>query len=184
MKLTNQVKFIYVIVCLAILFLGNNLYRNSVNFIYPTLYQIGKQSDSPKSVKMYYLIEKYSDQFNIPKYIAYNVAFLETGYKGPFHWKYNPHQVSSAGALGPMQIMPKTGKWLTEGKSTSSKLKNDIELNVMLRMKMLNWLYKKYGDWGICCGYYNTGYPKLNDYAIYCVSNTEYTDKWIKPNVD
>ena len=45
---------------------------------------------SPTSMRMYELIEKYSDKYDVPKYIAYNVAFKETRYQGPFHWNYNP----------------------------------------------------------------------------------------------
>ena len=36
------------------------------------------------SLQMYESIEHWSDSFNIPKYIAYNVSYLETGYRGPF----------------------------------------------------------------------------------------------------
>jgi hypothetical protein len=28
------------------------------------------------------------DVYGIPKHIAFNVAYLETKYKGPFDWKY------------------------------------------------------------------------------------------------
>lgn len=179
-RFTDSIKFVYVIICLVIIFLGNKLYHSEVDYNKPSLYSLGESSDAPKSLKMYYLLEKYSNEYSIPKYIAYNVAYLETGYKGPFHWSYNPHQVSFAGALGPMQIMPKTGEWLTDGKSTKQSLKMDIELNINLSMKLLRWLHDKYGDWAIVCGYYNTGYPMVNDYAEYCSSNKNYKKKWIK----
>jgi hypothetical protein len=32
-------------------------------------------------------------------------------------------------------------------------------------MKYLKMLYKTYKDWAIVAGYYNTGYPRVNDYA-------------------
>ena len=76
--------------------------------------------------------------------------------------------------------MPKTGKWLTNGESTNNKLKMDIEFNINLSMKMLRWLHDKYGDWALVCGYYNTGYPKVNEYANYCATNKKYKDKWVK----
>jgi hypothetical protein len=47
-------------------------------------------------------------------------------------------------------------------------------------MRLLRNLHKRYGDWEVACGYYNTGYPKINDYARFCVSNKEYTKHWIK----
>jgi soluble lytic murein transglycosylase-like protein len=120
----------------------------------------------PKSIIMYEMIEKYSDIYEIPKYIAYNVAYRETRYKGPFHWNYVPEQGSYAGALGPMQIMPATGR-------------NNIELNVMLSMKILRRAYDKHGNWAIVCGKYNTGKVMINEYARYCASHNNYKDKWV-----
>jgi hypothetical protein len=63
------------------------------------------KSTDPPCLQMYFYIEKYADSFNIPKRYAYGIAFAETRYKGPFHWKYNHAQTSGAGAEGPMQIM-------------------------------------------------------------------------------
>jgi hypothetical protein len=57
---------------------------------------------SPPSLQMYNYIKAYADTFNIPIRYAFGVANTETGYRGPFHWKYNPAQTSSAGAVGPM----------------------------------------------------------------------------------
>jgi len=95
----------------------------------------------PPCIQMYHYIEYYADSFNIPKRYAYGVAKVETGYNGPFHWRYNPAQTSCANALGP-------------------------KYNVRTSMKMLRRLYKKYKNWGIVFGYYNTGYPQINGYAI------------------
>jgi len=55
----------------------------------------------------------------------------------------------------------------------------DIELNVSLSMKLLRQLYEKHRNWGIVCGWYNTGYPVVNDYALYCQNNKDYLKKWI-----
>ena len=96
---------------------------------------------SPTSMKMYELIEKYSDEYEIPKYIAYNVAYMETRYLGPFHWKYNPYQESFAGAVGPMQIMPTTSDYINKVNYSKKRLTTDIELNVETSMKLLNRLY-------------------------------------------
>jgi hypothetical protein len=68
--------------------------------------RMGGVPTSPTSLKMYELLEKYSEEYDIPKHIAYNVAFLETRYQGPFHWNYVPARTSPVGAVGPMQIMP------------------------------------------------------------------------------
>ena len=138
----------------------------------------------PKSIIMYEMIEKYSDIYEIPKYIAYNVAYRETRYKGPFHWNYVPEQGSYAGALGPMQIMPATGRSIYkimgfEDQITNEDLRNNIELNVMLSMKILRRAYDKHGNWAIVCGKYNTGKVMINEYARYCASHNNYKDKWV-----
>jgi soluble lytic murein transglycosylase-like protein len=137
---------------------------------------------SPTSMKMYELIEKYSNQYSIPKYIAYNVAYMETRYLGPFHWKYNPYQESFAGAVGPMQIMPSTSDYINKVNYSKKRLTNDIELNVETSMKLLNKLHTRYKDWSIVCGCYNTGRPIVNDYARYCSSNRDFKDKWVSIN--
>jgi hypothetical protein len=49
----------------------------------------------PPCIQVYSCIEFYADSFNIPRKYAYGIASLETGYKGPFHWKYKNTQISS-----------------------------------------------------------------------------------------
>lgn len=140
----------------------------------------------PKSIIMYDCIEKYSNIYEIPKYIAYNVAYKETRYKGPFDWGYNPERISFVGALGPMQIMPSTGRSYYnkimgfKGTLSNDKLLTDIETNVMLSMKILRRTYDRVGNWSIACGEYNTGRPIINEYATYCSSNKDYKSKWVK----
>lgn len=133
----------------------------------------------PSSISMYDNLEKYSDEYDIPKHIAYNIAYLETRYQGPFDWNYKPNRTSSAGAVGPMQVMPKTANGIHKKSIPVKTLKNDIEFNVETSMILLNQLHKRYKDWGVVCGYYNTGYPLINDYAQFCISHTNYKKNWV-----
>jgi soluble lytic murein transglycosylase-like protein len=121
----------------------------------------------PPCLRMYEAIEKYATMYRIPKRYAYGVANVETGYRGPFHWKYNQAQTSCVGALGPMQIMPGTAQMMWPNKDISrTRLKTDIEYNVHTSMKLLRKLYDKYEDWKVVFGCYNTGRPLVNGYAI------------------
>ena len=104
--------------------------------------------------------------------IAMGVAYQETRYQGPFHWNYIHNISSPAGAVGPMQIMPSSATSFNGGKRVSSReLRNDIELNVRISMKMLSYLKRRYGSWGLALGAYNTGKPCYNSYASRIISN-------------
>ncbi len=133
----------------------------------PTAYTFGVSENDPPCLRMYEAIEKYATMYNIPKRYAYGVAQVETGYRGPFHWKYKQNQTSCVGALGPMQIMPGTADMMWPNKDISrTRLKEDIEFNVHTSMKLLRKLHDKYNDWKLVFGCYNTGRPLINDYAI------------------
>lgn len=120
---------------------------------------------SPPSLQMYKYIKAYADTFDIPIRYAFGVANTETGYRGPFHWRYNPAQTSSAGALGPMQILLSTARYINKDNVSRETLKTDIEYNVRTGLKYLRRLYNIYGRWDLVFGYYNTGYPQVNGYA-------------------
>ena len=120
---------------------------------------------SPPCLQMYYTIEKYAEEYGIPRDYAFGIANAETGYRGPFHWGYNQSLTSTAGAVGPMQIMPQYAAPYVDGKFTRAQLRDDIEMNVKASMRMLRKLKNKHGDWKLAFGAYNTGRPCVNGYA-------------------
>ena len=123
------------------------------------------QQRVPPCMQMYNCIKQYADTFDVPLRFAFGIANAETGYRGPFHWNYNHAQGSSAGALGPMQIMLPTARSNNNDNVSRERLRNDIEYNVRTSMKVLRKLYNKYGDWKTVFGCYNTGRPCVNGYA-------------------
>ena len=120
---------------------------------------------SPPSLQMYKYIKAYADTFDIPLRYALGIANTETGYRGPFHWKYNHAQTSSAGAVGPMQVMLATARGLNGDGVSVNKLKTDIKYNVYTSMKLLRRLHNRYRDWKVVFGAYNTGRPCINGYS-------------------
>lgn len=132
-------------------------------------------------------ILKYSKKYGIPLNIAYNVARLETGYLGPLHFNYSHTQTSSVGAVGPMQIMPKTANWIRpkygKGKVNSKELLSNIDMNVETSMMLLRNRYELRKNWKIVLGEYNTGYPIVNDYAVKGVTLNP-VNYMIKPDID
>lgn len=142
---------------------------------------MGSKENSPPCLRMYYSIEKYSKQYGIPKHVAYNVAYMETRYQGPFHWNYHPNHISSANAVGPMQIITKYAHKYAGKQVTPNELMKNIDMNVMVSMKMLKKWYSLYHDWGLACSGYNTGQKMMNGYGVYCSTHKNYKEKWINP---
>ena len=120
---------------------------------------------APISLQMYNCIKQYADTFDIPLKYAFGIANTETGYDGPFHWGYNHAQTSSAGAVGPMQVMVSTARWINKDNVSKERLKTDIKYNVYTSMKLLRILFDKNGDWKTVFGEYNTGRPCINGYS-------------------
>lgn len=174
----NSIKSFYLILILAIAYMANSLSNVSEDKtqLESTAHY---KSSAPTPIEMYQLIEKYADEYEIPRHIAYNIAFRETRYKGPFDWKYEPALESSAGAVGPMQVMVTTAEYINRRDVTKNKLRDDIILNIKTSMKLLRQLHDQYRDWKIVCGYYNTGQPIVNEYAMYCVTNKDYQKNWV-----
>jgi soluble lytic murein transglycosylase-like protein len=123
------------------------------------------------AAQTYFAINKYCEMYNVPEKIAFNVAGLETGYKGPIK-NYNPYQISYAYAYGAMQVVYSTAQHIWQNdpemyeKLSIERLVFDIDYNVHTGVKYLKILYDEYGDWRLVLAVYNTGNTRLNDYAI------------------
>lgn len=182
MKLKILIIFIFVLFTCLILtssFLLNTE-NNKKTESEELVLKMGDDKSSPISLQMYNIIEKKSVDYNIPRYILYNVAYLETGYRGPFHSDYNPYRTSSAGAEGAMQIITRFAQDHTDSIVSAKDLRYNIELNINVSCSMLSRLYNRYKNWDVVLGYYNTGYPQVNSYAIYASNNKNYKSNWIK----
>lgn len=143
---------------------------------------------APYSVQVYFYTKKYCAEFNVPEEIAFAVAKLETGYKGPDKFAYNPtNQISVANALGAYQLLLSTAKDMYEylgygprHELTKQMLLDDVELNVRLGICYLRWLKNNISpNWIIVCGFYNSGYQIVNDYARHAVKVYDYKNKYL-----
>jgi soluble lytic murein transglycosylase-like protein len=130
------------------------------------------------ALRMYRAIMLYSGMYQVPKHVAFNVAHLETTYRGPQDSTYNPSRVSNKEAMGPMQIRYKYASYFAERKVTKSELRDSIEFNVNLSMKILAQNYKRFKSWAKAAGAYNTGKPVINRYAKEAVKK-DYKRNWI-----
>jgi soluble lytic murein transglycosylase-like protein len=137
-------------------------------------------SDSTPSIVMYNSILKYAEIYEVPVDYAFALAYTESRYKGPAHIDYKTKNLKSkSGALGPMQIKLATAKMFAaeeEQNLSATSLKNDIDLNVKISMRIIRYLKDKYGTWGKAFGAYNTGRPVNNEYSKKILNKT-YT--WV-----
>ena len=178
--LKRGLNFLYVLCLMVVVMASMSLTDKYVRQDEYSLTELGGKPNSPFCLQMYTSIEKYSEMYKVPKYIAYNVAYLETRYQGPFHWKYDHRQISSAGAQGPMQIITRWAHSYAERRVTEKELRTNIDLNVKISMKMLRARYEMTRDWMLACGGYNTGSPVRNSYAVFAATNKNYKNNWIK----
>lgn len=132
---------------------------------------------SAPAIQMYFYIKKYAKQYKVPEAYAFAVAYRESRYKGPLDLTYDHRLTSSGGAVGPMQIIPQYAHKYAGRRVTAQELRNNIQLNVKVSMKMLRKWYDIHKNWGLAAGAYNTGQPVMNGYAR-AVVNKEY--HWIK----
>lgn len=120
-------------------------------------------------------IKKYSKQYNIPLKYCYALAYYETRWMGPKHFSYKHNKISSSGARGALQIIPSTANGICKRKVNLDSLTNDINLNVMIAMKLLRRCKDKFGTWEKTFSFYNTGRTEINQYALNII-NENY--KW------
>ena len=179
MKPSTILTLVYLMACITTILTLSGMSSDTFNSDNKFTDEGSVNPNSTVSIQMYEYIERYSDEYDIPKYVAYNVAYKETTYRGPFDWYYNPARTSCVGALGPMQIMPTTSYSINKVKYSNYKIMTDIELNIKTSMKLLRKLHNKYGDWSLVCGHYNTGRAIVNEYGRYCGTNKDYKSKWL-----
>ena len=118
------------------------------------------------SIILYDAIIKHSKKYNIPLDYAFGIAYTETKYTSPFDFDYAHNLSSSAGAVGPMQVMLNTARYVWNCDTISKeRLKNDIDFNVETSMKVLSYYKSKHHDWLKTFGAYNSGQPIINHYA-------------------
>lgn len=103
-------------------------------------------------------IEKYSNEYNIPKELICAVINTESS--------FNPNARSHAGALGIMQITEETFNWLQykmgiEGTYTKEELL-DYETNIKFGTYFLSLLYNEFQNYDTALAAYNAGRGNVN----------------------
>lgn len=95
-------------------------------------------------------VTKYAEECGVDPYLVYAIISAESSFR--------PTVESSAGAVGLMQMMPKTAQWLTEKYDLPAGELTDPETSIRLGCYMLQYLSGKFGDDRTCLlAAYNAG---------------------------
>lgn len=119
----------------------------------------------PKDYSQY--IELYAEKYQIPPHVVYAVIHVES--------EFNSSAVSSAGAVGLMQMTPQTFSWLTHdilGEHLQEGMLYDPETNIRYGTYYLSRLHNRYGDWSVTLAAYNAGPTTVDQW----LENPDYTD--------
>lgn len=98
-------------------------------------------------------VERYSNEYNVPEYIILAVINVES--------EFNKDAISSAGAIGLMQMLPDTFTWLSSFEHLNENLTvNDIydpEVSIRYGTYYLRYLFEKFHNWDTVFAAYNGG---------------------------
>ena len=85
------------------------------------------------------MVEKYAAQYQLEESLVYGVIFCES--------RFEPEAVSSADAVGLMQVTKETGWWAAEqmGLDPNTIDLTNPDTNIRIGCWYLHWLYEKFG---------------------------------------
>ncbi len=104
-------------------------------------------------------VRRYAEQYDVPEHLIYAVIRTESN--------FDRDAVSSAGAIGLMQIMPDTFEWLTNYQLFDHfelGMCYDAQTNIRYGVYYLRWLYDRYGRWNEACAAYNAGPGRVDEW--------------------
>lgn len=118
-------------------------------FLFQMIWDAVDKVNYPREYTDY--VDIYSDKFGVPEYVIYSVIKVESDFESG--------AVSEVGAVGLMQMMPKTFVWLTTelGENLNAATLYDPETNIKYGTYYLSKLYLQFGTWDEVYAAYNAG---------------------------
>lgn len=112
-------------------------------------------------------VEKYSRMYGVPEEVIFATIRTESNFVS--------NAVSSAGAVGLMQLMPDTFLWLCEknGEELDAGMLYDPETNIRYGTYYLAYLYSEFGLWETVYAAYNCGPGRVKEWQ----TNEDYADE-------
>jgi membrane-bound lytic murein transglycosylase D len=118
------------------------------------------------------IFEHFLKQYNLPEELKY-LPMIESGLR--------PTVKSGAGATGLWQLMSITARYngLTVNGQVDERM--DIYASTEAAVKMLDFLYKQFGDWGLVLAAYNSGHVRVKKAMKLAGTNNYWTVKEFLP---
>lgn len=113
-------------------------------------------------------VKEYSEKYGVPENLVYAVMKTESNFVSSAR--------SNAGAVGLMQIMPDTFKWLTYDclrERLGEGMLYNPETNIKYGIYYLAMLYDMYGNWDTALAAYNAGPGNVDEW----LNDPEYADE-------
>lgn len=113
-------------------------------------------------------VEEYCSEYNIPEYIVFAIIKVESG--------FDPTATSSVGAVGLMQMMPSTFRWLTSADHLAEYLSPaalyEPRVSIRYGCYYLRYLFEKFQKWDTVFAAYNGGEGNVAKW----LNDREYSD--------
>ena len=142
------------------------------------LYYISKGSEIIKSVNKN-ITEKEAFQISTVAYEEsekYDIDFHFTLGIMTTESRFNVNAKSYCGAVGLMQLMPRTAKYIAEKYDIDYKNLYDIESNIQIGVAYLYHLKKKFGSYELAAAGYNGGNVGARKYRDYIAGKRKATE--------
>lgn len=112
----------------------------------------------PLPVEYSEIVEAVSFEEGVPENVLYAVIYTESSFVSD--------AVSSAGAVGLMQMLPETAEWLCsrEGVEFDKEMLTDPEFNIKYGAKYLKILYDRYENWDAAHAAYHAGFSRVDSW--------------------
>lgn len=103
--------------------------------------------------KYYDHVTTYAEEYGVPEELLYGVIKVESN--------FDKDARSRVGAMGLMQMMPRTFEWLTSKEHLGEHLPvaslYTPKVSIRYGAYYLNYLYERFGDWNTVLAAYNGG---------------------------
>ena len=132
--------------------------------LYQTIWDAIDRFRYPQGYSEY--VTQYAAEFGVPEYVVYAVIRVESNYKS--------NAVSSAGAVGLMQMTPDTFQWVSMlmKQTADPGMLYDPETNIRYGTYLLSYLYARYNRWDTVFAAYNAGMTRVDGW----LTDEAYTD--------